>query len=228
MAVKETSYDARLEAEGLEALRTAGADTPRIVEATPSRLVLEWVDGAPAWSKLGRSLAEAHRHTNDRFGWHRDNVIGPLPQHNAWHDSWGAFFAERRVRTHLDDRAIPRDIAARLDHACDGQLQDLLEEHGPKPALIHGDLWSGNIVAGRALIDPAVSYADREMDLAFLAFFGGVPAAFIDAYVAESPLPEGWEARRPALQLHHALVHVRLFGGSYVARVESILSTLGW
>lgn len=226
--MKETSYDARLEAEGLEALGSAGAHTPRVIEATPTRLVMEWIDGSPEWSQLGRSLAVAHRQTNDRFGWHRDNVIGPLPQHNAWHDSWGEFFAERRVRVHFDDPAVPREIAARLERACGGPLQDLLELHDPQPSLIHGDLWSGNIVAGRALIDPAVSFADREMDLAFLAFFGGVPDAFVDAYQSEFPLPGGWETRRPALQLHHALVHVRLFGGSYVARLETILSTLGW
>lgn len=228
MAVKETSYDARLEAEGLEALKSAGALTPRVIEATPTGLVMEWIEGPPEWSRLGRSLASAHRHTNDRFGWHRDNVIGPLPQHNAWHDSWGGFFAERRVRAHLDDPAVPRDIAQRLLAACDGPLQDLLERHDPTPSLVHGDLWSGNIVAGRSFVDPAVGFADREIDLAFLAFFGGVPDAFTDAYLSESPLPSGWEARRPALQLHHALVHVRLFGGSYVARLERILNALGW
>lgn len=228
MAIKETSYDARLEAEGLDALGSAGALTPTVIEATPDRLVMEWIDGAPEWSRLGQSLALAHRHSNDRFGWHRDNVIGPLPQRNAWHESWGEFFADRRVRAHLDDPSVPRDIAERLERACDGPLQDLLELHDPQPSLIHGDLWSGNIVAGRALIDPAVSFADREMDLAFLAFFGGARDDFIDAYMAELPLPDGWQIRRPALQLHHALVHVRLFGGSYIARVEQILSTLGW
>ena len=228
MAVKETSYDARLEAEGLEALGSAGALTPRVLEVTPTRLVMEWIDGAPRWSQLGRSLAIAHRNTNDRFGWHRDNVIGPLPQHNGWHESWGTFFVERRVRAHLGDPAVPRGIAERLGRASDGPLQELLERHDPRPSLTHGDLWSGNIVAGHSFVDPAVSFADRELDLAFLAFFGGVPDVFVDAYLTEFPLPHGWEERRPALQLHHALVHVRLFGGSYVARVEAILSALGW
>lgn len=228
MAVKETAYDARLEAEGLDALGSAGALTPRVLEVTPTRLVMEWIDGLPRWTQLGRSLAIAHRTTNDRFGWHRDNVIGPLPQHNAWNGSWGEFFAERRVLAHLDDSAVPRGIARRLQRACDGPLQDLLDRHDPRPSLVHGDLWSGNIVAGRSFIDPAVSFADREIDLAFLAFFGGVPDGFIDAYLAEFPLPDGWVERRPALQLHHALVHVRLFGRPYVARVETILSALGW
>jgi fructosamine-3-kinase len=93
---------------------------------------------------------------------------------------------------------------------------------------VHGDLWSGNIVAGRWLIDPAVHFADRELDLAFAAVFGGIPARMWSAYEESWPLDEGWEARRPALQLYHLLVHVRLFGGGYRAMVADRLDALGW
>lgn len=189
---------------------------------------MDWIDGPPDWAGLGASMARAHRTEGPGFGWERDNLIGPLDQANGWSESWGDFYTRHRVLAHLDDPAVPATLGDRLRTACDGPLPALLEAHDPVPSLIHGDLWSGNIVAGRAVIDPAVCHADREVDLAFLAFFGGAPAAFDEGYASEWPLADGWERRRPALQLHHALVHIRLFGVPYVHRVEAILDSLGW
>ena len=227
-AIKETTYDARLEARGLWALRDAGAQVPEIHEVTPTRIVMDWVDGPADWEGLGRRLATVHRTSAAAFGFPHNNMIGALAQRNDWHDTWGEFFAATRVRDHLDDTAVPTGLARRLARACHGPLQTLLDEHNPTPSLIHGDLWSGNIVGGRWLIDPAVAFADREMELAFLTMFGGVPGALEAAYRDEWPLDDGWEARRPALRLHHLLVHVRLFGGSYVDRLAATLDELGW
>ncbi|MDX1619795.1 MAG: fructosamine kinase family protein, partial [Nitriliruptorales bacterium] len=177
--------------------------------------------------RLGRSLAAVHRTTTDRFGWERDNVIGPLPQSNRWDEDWGRFFAEQRIGPWLDADALPSPARQRLVSACEGPLQSLLDHH-PAPSLIHGDLWSGNVVDGAYLIDPAVHYADRELELAFAALFGGIPDAFWRGYEAAWPLPTGWEDRRPALQLYHLLVHVELFGSGYVGQVERRLDRLGW
>jgi fructosamine-3-kinase len=100
-------------------------------------------------------------------------------------------------------------------------------DHDAGPSLVHGDLWSGNIVDGRALIDPAVSFSDREIDLAFATVFGGIPSDFFAGYVEAWPLDPGWERRRPALQLYHLLVHVELFGEGYVPMVTTRLDQLG-
>jgi fructosamine-3-kinase len=129
---------------------------------------------------------------------------------------------------HLADPAVPADLADLLRRACDGPLIFLLDEHEPAPSLVHGDLWAGNIVDGSFLIDPAVSYSDREVELAFMAAFGGIPDSMWNGYLDAWPLPEGWERRRPALQLHHLLVHVRLFGESYSRMVADRLDRLGW
>ncbi len=227
-AVKETDYDARLEARGLWALEDAGAPVPEIHEVTRERIVMEWVAGAADWELLGRRLAHVHRTTAAAFGFPHDNMIGGLPQRNGWRSSWAEFFADARVRVHLDDPTVPADLTKRLSRACDGPMRALLDEHQPAPSLIHGDLWSGNIVDGRWLIDPAVAYADREMELAFLTMFGGVPETLEAAYREAWPLDDGWERRRPALRLHHLLVHVRLFGGSYTQRLAETLDGLGW
>lgn len=222
-----TSYDARLEAEGLEALRVAGAPVPEVWAVAADVIVLEHVSGTPAWAELGGALARVHRTTDDRFGWDRDNVLGPLHQDNTRSSDWPSFFVERRVRPHLHAEALPVGVRRRLADACDGPLPDLLD-HDPVPSLIHGDLWHGNVVDGRWLIDPAVHHADRELELAFMAQFGGFPDELWHTYLDAWPLAHGWQRRRPALQLYHLLVHVELFGASYVAPVVDRLDRLGW
>jgi fructosamine-3-kinase len=224
VVIKATSYDAALEAEGLRALADAGAPTPEVLAVEPRRLVLSYVSGPADWPALGTALAQVHRRSADRFGWHRDNVIGPLPQRNTWTRRWPDFYVERRLAPYLAD--LPVRTAARLERAMTGPLWEMLD-HDTVASLVHGDLWVGNVVDGRWLIDPAVHHADREVDLAMLALFGDAPTAFHRAYAAAWPLDPGWQRRRPALQLAPLLVHVRLFGGGYVAGVERRLDEVG-
>ena len=228
--VKRTPYDAQIEADGLEALRAAGAPVPTVLGVAAHTLVLEWVDGPSAWDALGQALAHVHRsaHGHTDFGWHADNRLGSLVQRNTWHADWGEFYAERRLRPFLSASALTADIRDRLERALDGPVQALLNAHGPNPALVHGDLWAGNVVGGRWLIDPAVALADRELDLAFVQVFGGFPDVFFAAYDEVWPLPDGWQQRRPALQLYHLLAHVKLFGAGYVDSVVARLDQLGW
>jgi len=225
VVVKRCPTDATLEAEGLDALRDAGAPTPAVLGVDAEVLVLEHVSGPGDLRVLGRALASAHGQRGPAFGWRRDNVIGPLPQANPWTDDWPTFYAERRLAPYLDD--LPAEVARRLEVACAGPLAELLD-HDVAPSLVHGDLWAGNIVANGWLIDPAVNHADRELDLAMLALFGGVPADLLAGYEEVWPLDDGWQRRRPALQLYHLLVHVRLFGSGYVRGVVSRLDELGW
>lgn len=227
VVVKRTPYDPRIEADGLEALRGAGAPVPSVLVVSDDLLVLERVGGTPDWEALGGAVADLHRETAARYGWHADNLIGSLPQRNGWWDSWPEFYAERRIRPWLGASALPGDVRRRLERALDGPLHDLLPDH-PPASLVHGDLWSGNVVDGTWLIDPAVCHADREYELAFADVFGGFPRAFWDAYEAAWPLEGGWRERRPALQLSHLLVHVELFGSGYVGSVVARLDALGW
>jgi fructosamine-3-kinase len=232
VVVKRTPYPAEVEADGLAALAAAGAPVPDVLGVDGSVLVMSYVTGPPDWANLGARLADLHRRTADAhahagFGWHRDNMIGSLPQRNGPHPHWPTFYAERRIRPLLGGRALPETLRRRLDRALDGPLLDLLD-HDPAPSLVHGDLWSGNVVDGRWLIDPAVHRADRELELAFADLFGGLPAAFTDAYTRTWPLADGYTRRRPALQLYHLLVHVELFGGGYAGAVAARLDDLGW
>lgn len=232
VVVKRTPYAAEVEVDGLMALSRAGAPVPDVLGVDDHVLVLAYVAGPPDWEALGARLAEVHRYAADvdrdaRFGWHRDNLIGTVTQHNGPLAHWPTFFAERRIRPLLGAAALPDTLRRRLERALDGPLRELLDTD-PFPSLVHGDLWSANVVDGAWLVDPAVHRADREFEIAYTELWSGFPDAFASGYRRAWPLRPGYEHRRPAFQLYPLLVHVELFGSSYVSSVEACLDELGW
>lgn len=231
--VKQTPYEADLEAEGLRALAAAGAPVPGVHHVAPDLLVMDHVSGTADLEALGAAVAAAHdpgRAPDGAagFGWHRDNLLGTAPQPNTpTTPDWPRFFVDCRIAPHLDAPALPRAVADRLRRACDGPLPAELD-HDVVPSLVHGDLWPGNVVDGAFLVDPAVHRADPEVDLAAAALFGGLPGAFESGYRDVRPLDPGWQRRRAVLQLPHLLAHVRMFGRAWVDAVTGRLDALGW
>ena len=162
-----------------------------------------------------------------RYGFPRSTPIGPLPQDNAESDDWVAFFRDRRLlhmaRAALDEGRIDTGLMARIE-ALAARLPELIGTPAP-PALVHGDLWTGNVLVrgGRVagFIDPAIHHADPEVELAFTTLFGTFGEAFFRRYGEIRPLRPGFfEVRRDLYNLYPLLVHVRLFGGSYMGSVE--------
>jgi fructosamine-3-kinase len=228
VVVKRCPYPAEVEADGLAALAAAGAPVPAVLGVASQVLVLECVGGPPDWPALGRAIARLHRITGDRFGWHRDNFQGMTTQPNGWCDEWPSFYVERRVRVHLADPKVPEPLRRRIDRACDGPLPALLPPR-PPASLTHGDLWVANVVEGRWLVDPAVSFVDRELEVAYMQLSNSLPAELLDAYLEAWPPDPGYEQRRPALQLHKFLNNIRHFGPDrYVPRIEAVMDTYGW
>jgi fructosamine-3-kinase len=196
-------------------------------------LVLEYFSKGEAshsfWRKFGEGLAALHQKTCKDFGLDHDNYIGSLPQTNNPSFDWSAFYFHQRVgkliiisfkRGQLESHHL--DWAEGLSR----KLPSIFP--GESPALLHGDLWSGNFSAqsnGLPIIyDPAVYYGHREMDLAMTRLFGGFDSAFYDAYQHAYPLLSGWEERLEICQLYPLLVHLNLFGGHYLREVLAILS----
>jgi fructosamine-3-kinase len=225
--IKRCPYPAAQEADGLRALAAAGAPAPGILGVGDRTLVLEWLQGEPDWPALGRAVARMHRHTADRFGWPVDNYAGRFPQDNTWTDDWPTFYVRHRVLPQLNRAEVPPEVRHRIEHACAGPLPVLLRPD-PPASLTHGDLWPGNMIDGRWLVDPAVSYADRELDLAYLSLSDDLPPEFMTAYLAEYPVDPGFDERRPALLLHKHLVNVRHFGERILPRLTALLDTYGW
>ncbi|MHB8455782.1 MAG: fructosamine kinase family protein, partial [Acidiferrobacterales bacterium] len=199
-------------------------------------LVLEYLDLGPGnghtAERLGTALADLHRFHHSEFGWFRDNTIGTTPQINTPTHDWAEFWRERRLGYQLQ-LAAARGYGGALQRDGD-RLLDLLPvlfaDHKPAPALLHGDLWSGNFAADRnsepVIFDPAVYFGDREADLAMTELFGGFPQRFYQAYRESLPLDHGYATRKTLYNLYHVLNHLNLFGGSYLAQAEGMLALI--
>ncbi len=180
------------------------------------------------WKNFGEELAHMHRSRNEHFGLDHDNFIGSLSQSNTRQKSWVEFYTAERLQPQVE-MALQSNKFNTSDQRNFEQLYEKLPQLLPEesPVLIHGDLWSGNFLADEAgtpvLIDPAVCFASREMDIAMSLLFGGFDQAFYDAYQNTYPLLPGWEERVDLYQLYYLLVHVNLFGGGYVGSVQRIV-----
>lgn len=199
-------------------------------------IVMEWLNtghpGKHFWEDLGTGLASLHGHSNALFGAVGDQYMGTLPQTNTPATAWHHFYRDQRIMPLLQE-ALEQGLCTREDVARGERLCNRLTELIPAEpaALLHGDLWSGNFLVKAdghpALIDPAVYYGHREMDIAMTALFGGFDPVFYQAYNAAYPLQTGWQQRLAVSQLYPLLVHLLLFGSSYYGRVKNILQQYG-
>lgn len=174
------------------------------------------------WERMAAGLAELHQITNDRFGWKEENYIGYLKQKNDWYLNWNEFFIHCRmeplVKSAYDDKKL------RSEHLrCFDNLYSRLDEVFPKerPAMVHGDLWGGNLMDG--LIDPAIYFGHREMDLAMTQMFGGFRSDFISLYHQFFPVEKGIDERIPVYNLYPNLTHLNMFGEGYLSSIEWVV-----
>ncbi|HEY0978465.1 MAG TPA: fructosamine kinase family protein [Flavobacteriales bacterium] len=229
------------EADGLRRILATGTvRVPYVIaigeDHDDGYLLLEHIAEGPTgpafWRDFGRSLAALHRNTADTFGLERDNYIGTLKQVNTPDPDWTSFLITRRLEP-LIQKAVDRKRLGSGDALRAEQLYRRLPSLFPEepPALLHGDLWHGNLLCdtdGRpVLIDPAVYYGHREMDLAMSRLFGGSEASFHAAYNEAWPLAAGWAERVDICNLYPLLVHVNLFGGAYAQQVRGLLKRFG-
>ncbi len=232
------------EAEGLVALgRAAGG--PRVprplaigADERQPFLLMEWITpgsaGVGCYEEFGRALAAMHRETAPAFGFEHDNYIGATLQPNGWERDFTTFFGERRLGyqiTLAESRGRASRAMVRGVHRIIERLDELLAPVVTRPALLHGDLWSGNHMIddqGRvAIIDPAVYFGAPEADLAMSEMFGRLPRQFYDAYQEVAPSAPGYEERREIYNLYHALNHLNLFGGGYAGAVTAAVQRYG-
>lgn len=199
-------------------------------------LVLEYIEFGDAvthsMAQLGEELAALHRVTAKKFGWVSDNTIGATPQINTQNRDWLEFWRECRLGYQLAlaaQNGAPASLlkkGERLAQECGA----LFKHAAVKPALLHGDLWGGNVGFDRAgapvIFDPAVYYGDREADVAMTELFGGFSADFYTAYRGAFALDAGYEVRKQLYNLYHVLNHFNLFGGGYAAQAATLVDRL--
>lgn len=228
-----------VEAQGLDLLRKNAENfiVPEVFGMGKSDafswLAISKIENAPTSStmfkKFGESLAALHKNHANSWGLNHHNYIGRLPQPNTTETDWLTFFRKQRIEFQLkmavDSGKMQASSYKRMEQMF-LKLPEIIPDE--PPSLLHGDLWSGNFIAApedkTALIDPAVYYGHREIEIAFTRLFGGFSPVFYDAYHNSYPLQPGFESRVDIYNLYPLLVHVNLFGGGYVGQAQSVLN----
>lgn len=226
------------ERDGLEELQQTGyIGVPKPIchgrAGNRAFLVTEYVEkGTGAndfWESFAAAIAKIHQQTQPYFGLSAANYIGSIKQYNTPYSTWPVFYAFNRLlpmgRMAYDQHRLDKQMMQQLEFICK-RLPELFPDE--PPALLHGDLWSGNFTVGTNgkayIFDPAVYYGHREMDLAMTRLFGGFDTRFYYTYHAIRPLEAGWQQRIGLCQLYPLLVHLVLFGGNYYSDVKEILN----
>ena len=230
------------EKSGLQSLATAAhiIRVPEVVtecyaDSGDGILVLEWIEQGrhtpESWSLFGRGLAEIHQTEDDCYGFSSDNFIGATAQINERGLNWVVFFRERRLLPQVEMARRSRVWSSAWDSDFNRLLDglDTVLPENPGASLVHGDLWKGNALADSGgtpvLIDPAVYYGHREVDIAMSLLFGEFGHSFYEAYSESWPLEEGFSQRRDVYNLYHLLNHLNLFGSSYASAVGKVLQS---
>lgn len=225
------------ESEGLNLLaETKTIDVPEVIATGETGkyayLLLQFVESGTKksdfWSDFGTRLAALHQHSAENFGFKHDNYIGSLTQSNLPHPDFISFFIGQRIGPQLKTARDKGEINHNDIKYFESLFKELPNIFPPeKPALVHGDLWSGNLMVSAnglpCLVDPAVYYGNREADIAMTELFGGFRPDFYDAYNHSFPMEKGWQKRMDILNLYPLLVHVNLFGGGYAGQVIRII-----
>jgi len=207
-------------------LLSSSMPTPKVLGFSAQCLLLEWIETSHKKNhqvEIGKVLANLHKRTNKYFGFDYDNTIGEMPQYNAINESissWSYFFWEYRllfqIKYALKNKLISNNEYKKL-LLIKSKIEKLFD-NSIKPSLLHGDLWSGNVINGinsPIFVDTSCYYGHSEADLALTYMFGGFSNDFYRSYETHNPLESGSEQRKPIYMLYHYLNHLNIFGRSY-------------
>ena len=223
------------ESQGLNALDSTNSfRIPKIITQgvfeDKAYLVLEFIELKTTGNtfEFAKALANLHLKTHTNFGFESDNFIGLNLQKNNWCENWGEFFINHRLNPQLKKLEAINSIGQTtklLDN-----IREFLNQHKPKPSLVHGDLWQGNISYlndGMPVIyDPACYYGDHEVDLAMLELFGAHEIGFLKQYQKHHAIQPGYSIRREIYNFYHILNHANMFGGGYVQQSLTLINTI--
>ena len=210
--------------------------TPQVIDSVISGkyqiLVLEWIEqgirSKTFWKIFGEQMARLHKTTSENHGFYENNYMGALPQSNTYTKYWIGFFIQQRLQPQVEI-AVSKQLLSKkhIDHfeKLYSELKNIFEEGNA--SLLHGDLWSGNFMCDNrsqpVLIDPAVYFGHRSMDLAMTTLFGGFDKTFYDSYNYHFPFPNNYQEQWDVCNLYPLLIHLNLFGSGYLHDIEAVL-----
>lgn len=210
---------------------------PKVIDYSETNgqqvLLLEWINEGDRtegfWKKFGEQLAALHRASNEYFGLNENNYMGSIPQSNQPTKNWIDFFIQQRLQPLVEKSLSQKLLSSKHQTQFENlyeQLPSIFEEE-QKPSLLHGDLWSGNFMCNQneepVLIDTAVYFGHPSIDLGMTSLFGGFRSAFYEAYNYHSPFPCNYNEQWEICNLYPLLIHLSLFGRSYLPQIERTL-----
>ncbi|WP_295418835.1 fructosamine kinase family protein [Sulfurovum sp.] len=241
LKTSQPSNRLQVEARMLQDINKYGIPVPKVYASSETYLVLEFIEEKSLGKQAeelaaAKVLSDLHSVTNESrmYGYYYDTTIASFMQHNEQTQyNWGLFLGQMRImpmsRICYDKGQINKQMVDRLEGLC-RDLYKRIDMNSITPSLLHGDLWAGNILFnmnGAVLIDPAIYFGDREMELAFILMFNTFTETFFDAYEKVHPLSSDfYETKVPLYQIYPLLVHVALYGGTYTGRLEQVLKRL--
>jgi len=241
LKTSKPSTNLQTEASMLEDVNKYNIAVPKVYDVSETHLLMEYVES----SKLAKCaeeiaaakvLSDLHSVTNESrmYGYYYDTTIASFTQKNEQTQyNWTLFLGQMRImpmaRICYDKGHIGKETVERLELLC-RNMYTRIDMANITPSLLHGDLWSGNILfhkQGATLIDLAISFGDKEMDLAYILMFDTFGDTFFESYREVHPLSEDfYEVKVPLYQIYPLLVHVALYGGSYSVQLEQLLKRL--
>lgn len=241
LKTSEASNRLQTEADMLKDINKYHIATPEVYDVCESYLLMEFIDESKQAKytqeiEAAKLLSKLHSVTNDSrmYGYYYDTTIGPFDQKNEQTQyNWTLFLGQMRImpmaKICYDKGLISMQTVERLEGLC-RDMYKRIDISLITPSLLHGDMWGGNIlfnITGAAVIDPAIYFGDKEMELAFIKLFDTFGETFFEAYAEAHPLSDDfYETKVPLYQIYPLLVHVALYGGSYVSELEWVLKRL--
>lgn len=225
--VIKNGFSPLLEKKMLAILEKHQIHVPQQIYADQHILILEFISETnsfsnESWLNLGDMLTLMHKVRNKDYGWDKDYAFGKVSLNNTPLENWVEFWGEQRLGCYLSH--LPPVTAKKIEKLIK-HLNDHLPMY-PAPSLLHGDLWTGNILNhGNQpyLIDPACYFGHNEVDIAMLNLFGSPSDIFYQSYKLLEP---DWQTRLPIYQLFPLIVHYILFGDYYLRMIEHSLQKM--
>ena len=241
LKTSKPSTQLQTEANMLKDINKYDIGVPKVYDVSDSHLLMEYIE-ENRQSKCtdeiaaAKILSDLHSVTNDSrmYGYYYDTTIGPFSQKNEQTQyNWTLFLGQMRIlpmaKICYDKGHISKNVIDRLESLC-RDMYKRIDMSTITPSLLHGDVWSGNILfnrSGATLIDPAISFGDKEMELAFVLMFNTFGETFFDHYAKTHPLSDDFYYDKvPLYQIYPTLVHVALYGSTYIKSLENLLERL--
>lgn len=214
--------------------------TPNAIYADDELYLMDYVEHTPlghhqeAESAIAKQIAALHNIKADKFGFEYDTLIGSLLQPNRYNNNWIEFFRDERLLPFADScyekKLITTEFRLKIDKLALRLDELLLDNH--TPTLIHGDLWFGNILSDgnklKAIIDPALYYANPEIELAYVTMHNSLGNDFFTEYQQHHKIDNGFfELRKDIYNIYPNLVHILLCGNEYAMPIEAIFKRHG-